>query len=245
MAELSCERIDELAAAYSLGALDRAETRAVADHLRACRRPHAEAHRLRSTVDALASSTLPVTPRPELRERLMASVARTPQDAPQPVPTRVGWFDWLRPRGAQVFGVAAMAAVVLLAVVALQLQGRVGERDATLRAVASVLSSGGSLTRVDSAAGRGYLVRNGATTTLVASGVQPPAAGKIYEMWLIDASGVPTSAGVFTPRAGDLVVADVSGNLSAARTFAVTVEQGRVERPTSEPIIVVPLSAPQ
>jgi len=145
----------------------------------------------------------------------------------------------------QVFGVAAMAAVVLLAVVALQLQGRVGERDATLRAVASVLSSGGSLTRVDSAAGRGYLVRNGATTTLVASGVQPPAAGKIYEMWLIDASGVPTSAGVFTPRAGDLVVADVSGNLSAARTFAVTVEQGRVERPTSEPIIVVPLSAPQ
>ena len=46
MSDVTCERVDELAGAYALGAVDADEERAISEHLVSCDRPHTEAREL-------------------------------------------------------------------------------------------------------------------------------------------------------------------------------------------------------
>src|SRR5690349_9685671 len=129
---ISCAAVDELAAAYLFGAAERDEERAVTEHLASCREPHAE---LRDGLggDLLAMGLEPIEPRPELRDRLMATVARTRQDhvTGREVVTaapRRGAFDWLTAGWAR--GMVAAAAVVVIALGAWNI-GLQGQLDAS------------------------------------------------------------------------------------------------------------------
>ncbi len=76
---LECAAADDLAGLFVLEALAADETAAVLDHLASCDRPHASFAEMAAVTGALASSADPVDAPPELRARLMAAVAATPQ----------------------------------------------------------------------------------------------------------------------------------------------------------------------
>lgn len=253
MAELDCERTDELAAAYALDALEPSEAAAVGRHLATCDRAHVEARSVVGMGALVAASSAPVEPRLELRDRVMTTVATTPQDhratatapvAPAPsAPARSrDWWGWLRPSLAQRLAVVAVPLAAILAVVAIGLGAQVADRDRALSEVAAVLAGGGQALRVDGTAGRGYLLRQGDQATLVAADVAAPSGSALYEMWLIPADGAPVPAGTFRPEGDDLVVARLSGSLARATVFAVTLEQQPVDAPTSNPVLTVDLT---
>lgn len=256
---MRCTDVDELDAAFALGALDAEEDRAVREHLATCREPHLA---LRAAVDSgllLAASLAPLVPSPMLRDRLMATIASVPQDAapeadaPQAprvgeapratVPTsrrsEGGFFNLLRrpawPRGLALAGVAA---AVVLAVATGALWTQLGTRNAALDAVGQALASGETAHRVEGEAGRGFVIETaGGGSTLVLGEVAELPEDRLYELWLIDAGGVPLAVGTFTDDAGPVVVA-VERDLTDFTTFAVTIEAARVDAPTGTPVMV-------
>ncbi len=234
---LTCDEADELAGAWGLGALDRTEADEVASHLASCDRPHEELHAAAGAGSVLEAALEPIQPSAGLRDRVMDSIGAAPI-APQPAPAP--WYrrEWV-PR---VAALAAAAAIVGLAVWNVQLRGELGDREAELRQVASALSSGGPAITVSGPAGNGLLVTSQDGPILVA-GVPPPEPGHLYEMWLIDEAGLPVAVGTFTLADDDeLVIAQLERATTGFVTFAVTVEQERVEAPTTDPVLVAPLS---
>jgi anti-sigma-K factor RskA len=236
-APMTCDQADELAGAWGLGALDTAEADAVAAHLDSCDRPHSELRAAPGAAVVLEASLEPIQPSSGLRDRVMGSIGAQPRLAP---PASVPWYrrEWL-PR---VAAVAAAAVIVALAAWNLQLRGELGDHEAELRQVASALSSGGPTVNVTGSAGTGILV-TGENGPILVAGVPAPDPGQLYEMWLIDEAGTPVAVGTFTPGDDDeLVIARLERPVTGFATFAVTVEQERVDAPTTDPVLVAPLT---
>ena len=234
---LTCDEADDLAGAWGLGALDRGEADVVASHLDACDRPHEELRAAAGAGLLLEASLEPIEPSPGLRGRIMDSIGAGL--APSP-PAEVPWYrrQWM-PR---VAALAAAAAIVGLAAWNLQLRGALEERQAELQRVASALSGGSAPVAVTGSAGNGLLVTGDDGPILVA-GVPPPEPGSLYEMWLIDAEGTPVAVGTFIPGAEDeLVIARLERSVEGFATFAVTMEDERVDAPTGDPVLAAPLS---
>ena len=79
---------------------------------------------------------------------------------------------------------------------------------------------------------------------LLASNLPPAPAGKIYEMWLIPASGPPKPAGLFQSDPGSTAIYVLNGPFDRAHTKAVAVTlepSAGSSAPTSTPIIAAPL----
>ena len=73
---------------------------------------------------------------------------------------------------------------------------------------------------------------------IVTSGMSQPPAGKVFQLWLQDATGHMTSAGLM-PGGGDQVVV-LSGDASHSKGAGITVEPaGGSDQPTSNPIAYV------
>jgi anti-sigma-K factor RskA len=123
MSRMSCEQIDELAGAYALGAVDADEDRSVSEHLASCDQPHAEVRDLIGAGTALTAGVLDVDPSPGLRDRLMATVAETPQEhQPQAVAAATPVApdtEPRRPRWRMQPVAMGIAAVILLLVIGL------------------------------------------------------------------------------------------------------------------------------
>ena len=227
------ELVDELSAAFALGALDAAEARVVAEHLASCPEPHTEARAALGAGAALAMSLEPVEPSRELRDRLMRTIAPAPMApapaAAQPRLARGGWRDRL------LVPLAAVAAAVVIALGAwnVSLQSQLAQRDQALRAVADAIAGGQAAFRVEGNAGRGYVVDTaGSGSTLVVADLAGLPADKLYELWLLDAAGTPVAVGTFTPSATEPAVVHIEKDLTGFTTFAVTVESERVDSPT-------------
>jgi anti-sigma-K factor RskA len=242
MSRMSCEQVDELAGAYALGAVDADEDRSMSEHLATCDQPHAEARDLIGAGAALAASGQEVRPTPELRDRLMATVAETPQEhrpaqAPAAIPTvteaepRRPWWR-MQP---VAMGIAAVALLLVIGLGAwgLNLNAQLAEREDALRAVASANTA----FAVSGSAGRGWVIESGDVAQFVAVDLAEPPSGQIYELWLLDAEGNPTAVGT-VDDADDLIVVPLEQDLDDATTFAVTAEPHRVESPTSAPVLV-------
>ena len=250
--ELFCDRADELGAAYALGALGADEAHAVEQHLASCVEPHAELRDMLGADQALAASLEPVAPAAALRDRLLATVARTPQEHRSEVPAapavdepeRRGWFDWLSPRLSRPLAAAALVALLSVGAWNLSLQSQLSQRGRALRSVADAIAGGGVAFRVDGSAGRGYVVDTpGSGAALVVAGLTSLPADRLYELWLIDASGRPVAVGTFVPSDGSVAVVAVDRDLIGYATFAVTVERQRVAAPTGTPVMIGDLRA--
>lgn len=257
MTRFDCAAVDELDAAYTLGAVAPGEARAVEEHLADCRQPHAE---LRADLGAelvLAAALPPVTPRPELRDRLMASIDRTPQvhaasgpeqprGAARRAPTeapgeRHGWLDWLSPGWARGVAVAAVVAVVALGGWNAALRGQLSQQDRAIALVADAVASGATAYRIAGDAGAGWLVADGQQATFIGADLTQPPSGDIMELWLIDESGTPVAAGVLDPAA-TLAVSRLAIPIDDYAMLAITVEDAYVDAPTSDPVMVGELS---
>jgi anti-sigma-K factor RskA len=247
---LDCADVDELAGAWALSALPADEERAVAAHLATCRQPHAELRAAAEAVDALAMTFPPEEPSAALRSRVMRSIERIPQGgaAPhpmlaQPMTAQSAAPDRARTRRRWLtMGVAglAAAAVLVVGVWNLQLQGELQRRDEQLAQLAAAISGGQAAIHVTGDAGSAYLI-DGDQPVLVAA-LPPAPDGQIYEMWLLDVAGTPVPVGTFDPSEPDAVsIVPLDASLTGFATFAVTIEDGPVQQPSGAPILVAPL----
>jgi anti-sigma-K factor RskA len=247
----------DLAGAYALHALDEREQRQFTRHLRRCSACGAQIRGYQEVATALALAAA-ADPPPELRERVLAAAARTPQLRP---PRMAAWrrvLDWLPrlpaggwvPRLAAVTAVAAIAAVVVLGVVLAHTRQQLDASRAQARAIAAVLAA----TDVQTAAGS---VATGGVTTVVlsadrrelvisTSGLAALKPGKTYELWLIGPSAAQTTA----IRSAGLLPAAVAGHttpvlasgLVAGDKLGLTVEPaGGSRQPTTTPVLLLSL----
>jgi anti-sigma-K factor RskA len=243
MTTMRCDDVDELAAAYALGAVDPAEERAISEHLATCREPHAEARSLVATASALPTAAEPVAPSSALRARLMTTIAETPQDhrpAAEPVAPRAGeaagrpWWR-LAPLSTGLAAVG-LAAVIGLGAWNVTLNQRLADRDAALRAVAAADAA----YAVSGSAGSGWVLETDGRAIFLADALAALPADRIYELWLIGPDGDPVDVGTVTAADG-LTLVELERELGPATTFAVTIEAERVSSPTSEPVLVASL----
>jgi anti-sigma-K factor RskA len=73
------------------------------------------------------------------------------------------------------------------------------------------------------------------------SGLKPAAAGKTYELWVIEPGSPPKPAGLFS--AGKAVVR-LTRPASPGATVAITLERaGGVAAPTTKPVLTARMSA--
>ena len=238
---MNCHAVDELDAAFALGALEPDEHRAVLEHLQTCREPHLGIREFSGAAAVLAAAKQAVEPAPQLRKRLMATIAATPQQGAAKVPTperRPSVLDWLRQAAwPRAVSIGALGAAIVLAVGAGVSWTQLAERDRALAAVADALASGETAHRVEGEGGRGFVIETpGQGATLVLGEVAALPANRLYELWLIDAGGTPVAVGTFTQDAGPVVVT-VERDLADFAIFAVTVEAERVAAPSGTPVI--------
>jgi anti-sigma-K factor RskA len=243
---MTCETVDELAAAYALGAVEPDEERSISEHLAGCREPHAEVREMLGAGAMVARGASPVTPSSALRERLMATVAATPQDqrAVRPAaPPLVDAADreaaqpWWRARWVPAMvGAVGVVAVLALGAWNVNLNQQVAERDAVIRAVASA----DAVHQVAGEAGTGLLIEADGEAIFVAEGLAELPQGSLYELWLIGPDGAPVAVGTLSDTEGVALV-PLEQELGPATTFAVTIESERVEAPTTDPVLVASL----
>lgn len=246
---LDCQHVDELDAAFALGAVEPNERDSIVEHLAVCGEPHAGLRAMIDTADTLAMRLDPVQPRPRLRDRLMTSIAATPQDhrppatvrAPRPVveaePRRSGWFTWLSPGAARGLAAVSLGVVLALGAWNVTLQGRVSESDQ----VAAALASAESVHRVSGEAGSGLVMETPEGSMFVGFDLAAPPDGRIYELWLLDENGVASATGVLT-GGDEIALVALEHDAGGFATFAVTVESERVAQPSGAPVMVGALS---
>jgi anti-sigma-K factor RskA len=133
----------------------------------------------------------------------------------------------------------AGAAVIALLVWNIGLQQQLAGRDAVLATIADVLREGQPAHAVSGSAGSGYVIdTDGPGATFLVAGLDEPPAGRVYELWLIDAGGTALAVGVIDDADRELTVATVEDDLAGYAAFAVTVEEERVAAPTQDPVMV-------
>lgn len=252
--KLDCGTVDDLAAAFGLGALDAAEGRAVREHFASCRQPHAEARELIETVEVLPMTLQSITPSAGLRARVMTSVAAALQDHHAPTPEAVpGARPWWSFRSLP----ATVAAVALIAAVGAgawgaslnsrlnEQQAEVAQLDADLAArddLLQAVASADAAYRVTGDAGSGWVIESGGQAMFMADDLSVLPVDRHYALWLVHADGTIVRAGAVTDTEG-VTVATLEQQLTGAVTFSVTVEEHVVEAPSGEPVLTAQLGA--
>src|SRR3954464_7170919 len=94
---MSREQLHHLSGAYVLNALDEEERESFAACLPDWDEMRAEVTELADTAAALGLAVQPVAPSAELRARLLAEAAETPQWMPEPAPRHVASHRAVRP----------------------------------------------------------------------------------------------------------------------------------------------------
>jgi anti-sigma-K factor RskA len=223
-------------AAYALGALSPAEAAELERHLAECEACRARLRWLQPAVDVLPASVEQLTPSPELRDRLMATVraegqaSEGPEIRAAPAKPRSHWRGGrggllLRPATAFVAGILIVAG----AAAGYALRG--GEDDATTTVAARPLSPG-----VEA-----ELVRQGDSGALQVRSMPAIDRDEVYEVWVQRGDGVEAASTFVLDRNGGAVAA-VPG-LEGADAVLVTREPyGGSKQPTTDPVLEAPLN---
>ena len=247
------------AAAYVLGSLDPDERAIFEAHLAGCEECAAEVRALRTVTDALAYTVPQRTPRPELRQRALASLAGASATPTRPSRVESLTRSWLP--------LAATLVLALgVAVYAARLQGRVAGLEARLeqalvqasaadRAVADArrvsaelqstmgVLAAPDLVRIDLAgqptapqARARALWSRARGMVFTASNLPPLPAGRVYQVWVVTGPA-PVSAGLLNPDAsgGGLTFFCTPPDIPPPMAVAVTLEPaGGVPAPTGQ-----------
>lgn len=235
MTQLSHEEVEELLAAYVLGAVSPEERAQVEEHLAGCDR-HTDAEReLRKAAERLANLADEREPSPALRQRIMAAVSTAPQLVP---PTRpvvmpgqaIGLFARWRP-GSRIAALA-VAAVLLLGVgIGV---GRLTAPSPPPQQLVAYTFNGNA--GAPGAIAHLVYFKNEHRAVMEVTGLQPLTPSQVYELWLFRGT-TPVPAGLGTLTSGTLV-AQLSADLSTYQQIAITIERGEQPKPTSNPILV-------
>jgi hypothetical protein len=147
----------------------------------------------------------------------------------------------------RVAAAAVAAALVALGAWNVSLTTRVNDakvRAATIAAAVGVMGAPDAHAATLTGSGSGTLlfVFRPGEAVLVGHDVSAPGDGNVLQLWLMRA-GIPTSAGVFRPTDG-VVVVRLPRDAAGFDAVAVTVEKApRAARPTAPPIYSASISA--
>lgn len=250
------ERLEELAALQALGLRLGDEAAEWTRHLEeGCATCEELLSDFRGAASALAVEAPAVRPRPELRERVLASLGSLRPAAPPPS-ARGSALAWL--------GLAAAAVLAVIVTDDLRLRRQREEfRNQTVQLSERLESAKRDLARRDlrvkvlesddvkvlflggkdpqpSARARVFWSEKAKRGILVAGNLAPLPADKQYELWVF-AEGKPVPAGVFDPDPAGRALFESSdlSSIVAAQNFAVTIEpRGGVPQPTG-PIVLI------
>ncbi|MEV3937906.1 anti-sigma factor [Glycomyces sp. NPDC049804] len=242
--------VHTLIGAWVLDAVDDDERRRVDHHLTSCVSCSQEAAELREAVWRLSDVTV-TEPPPRLRDRVLAEVRRTRQEAPvaeaaepaAPERPRRRW--WRLPRLRLALGAAALAAAAAFAGVFITLAVQPTEGPDQSEQIAAVLEAPDAEVDFQQAEGGGRVtvVASAALdrAVVVVADLAPPGAGRSYQLWLVDEAGA-VSAGVMD--AGDDSATMVVEGLGDTQIVGVTNEPaGGSANPTQPMVAGVELSA--
>jgi anti-sigma-K factor RskA len=218
--------VHELTAAYALDALDDDERRAFEEHLPGCARCREEVADLSQTAALLAHGAPAATPRPALRDRILAEARRDGGATATVIP--------FPRRSGVVLGVAgAVTAAAAAIAIAFGVHSASLSRDLddAQQAVDVLADPAAREIPLEGAKGR-LVVNSEGSAALVVQGLRPAPKGKTYELWVIR-DGAPRPAGLFEGEdEDDLVLLDERVDKDA--TVAATLERdGGVDAPTS------------
>jgi len=238
-------RWSEDVGAYLLGALPADERDGFERHLAACPECRREVEELAIAADALPSAAPPVSPPPELKQRIMAVVdaeasllaaagsrADQPERAPAARRERRGFFGrrWtLRPAFAMAASVALLAVGV----------------------AGGILAGGGSDSRTVRPQLAGAAARAQASleigddgARLVMADFPQPPSGRVYQVWTKKSGQNPVPTDVlWTPLADGSATVSVPGSLDGVENVLVSAEPpGGSAAPTSMPVLNATLS---
>jgi anti-sigma-K factor RskA len=217
-------------APYALGALEPAEARAFARHMRSCAVCRDEVAALAPVLGALPSCVPREEVDPALRRRVMHAVRSEPKASSSPArrPWRFPWLPWPALSGSALRGpgvVAALAvAVTLVVVVAAGSLGSRGSHEPPL-----IRASVGHA-QLQIAGGRGELIVDHLPSA-------PP--GRVYELWLQRGNRPPAPGTLFEVTSRGTAVLGLPGAVSGITRVLVTVEPAGGSRvPTTRAVIV-------
>jgi hypothetical protein len=222
----------ESVGAYVLQALDEPALAEFVLHLDACDVCREEIAELQVVADNLPLVAPQVAPAPALRDRIMAVVEseaellRAAGAGADRVPARAAPRRWRLPRLRLAPSLAA-GAVACAAVVAVLVAGSGG---ADTRTVSAAVAPRGA---------RASVKVTGERAELTVVGMPSPAAGKVYEVWLVRAGRAPQPThALFGVRADGRAVVKIPERIVGADAVWVTAEpnSGSVV-PTGQPVI--------
>jgi anti-sigma-K factor RskA len=242
------EELKANAAGYVLGSLDAHDRREFEAHLAGCAECAAEVASLRPVVSVLATAVPQVTPREEVRERILGAAAGLKRVDLQPRPSTLHdrkfspAMIWLPLAAAIVIAVGA-------GIYALRLQRQVGELQARFdqaQSTTAVLAAP-DLARIDlqgeavapDARARALWSRSRGLV-FTAANLPPAPTGKAYQVWVVTAQA-PVSAGLLTtdPTGGGTQYYVTPPDIAPPVAVAVTLEpSGGVPAPTGERYLV-------
>jgi hypothetical protein len=259
-----------LTGAYALDAVDDADRDRIRRHLARCPACAQEARGLREAATRMALAAAEPPP-PQLREKVMAAVAQTRQQAPAAEPgamarpaaalrrasgrgrpgtaqapaSRTGAGGRL-PRLAAAAMSLVLIAAVALAVAQVVTQSRLNTARAQQAALSAVLAAPDARTATARA-------QHGGTVTVVYSrsehqmifttaGLPPLPGGKVYELWLM-APKSNRPEGLLSAAPGGRTTPVIASGLRPGDQTGLTIEPaGGSAQPTTVPIVTVPLS---
>ena len=237
-----------LSGAYALDALEGgAERDRFTRHMNRCQSCASEVRGFREVATALAFAATAEAP-PELRDRVLATAARTRQLPPEirpharPRRTRrpVPWVPWL----SGVVAAASIVVAVLFGFAQAHTQQELNQARAQNQAIALVLSAPevkllthpttvGGVATVVLAADRRELV-------VTTSGLPALPTGKVYQLWLIGKTIV--SAGLLPSAKSGQTPPVLASGVVKGDALGLTVEPaGGSRQPTTTPILALPL----
>ena len=229
--------IEDLLAAYALGALEPEEITRL--HALLEERPELRGilSELRSTADKLPYGLPEAMPPPELRQRVLAYATGRAARTPVRQPGRVR--SWL-------LGLGGLAAAASIAAAigwgqAIGLRSELARVNAELVAVHKDLSSAQDVIATLQGSGQGAMVRTSDGATVFVVKLPELQPGRIYQLWRIQGK-TPASAGLFSvdPLGYGVLVLEPSQQPQGGETVAVTDEPGPLGSPgpTTQPLIL-------
>jgi len=225
---MTCDEIDELLAAYSLGALSPEERAAVEGHLATCARHATTLAELQDVVTRLPLAVAAQEPSPQLRSRILAAFDAERDARPKTEPTLVRppaerWWRLLMPRPAFAYAAAALLLLAAIGLAAWNVALQAGDDGSPAR-VAELRGEG---------SGRVTYLADQDLAVLELDLREAPAE-RVYQAWGIYGQE-PVSLGLVPNRGLIALRAD----LADADAVAISVEpEGGSALPTSEPVLV-------
>lgn len=255
------EKLQELAAAYALGALEPAEAKAFEALLATSPEAQREVAEYREVGALLALGSGTVAPSPDLRARLLQRAVSQKEARLAPRRSGSGWAPW-------VAFAAALTAVVGLGLSWQGLRRQVAEREATIVALQDSLAAGAaklaareeqlntlldpnvSLTRMGTPGTPEPVVQlfwNRRSNLMVAHAFQLKPAGsrRAYQLWFIPKNGKPIPSVTFNSEpSGHALVRQIAvpADIELAAAALTEEPEGGSPQPTTTPFLVATLA---